>query len=74
MTQISVHGDGQRPLQFIWKGRTFPVLEVVDRWSEFGRWWEGESRCEFYLVFTSIGMHLLCYHQQSGKWYGKPVH
>jgi hypothetical protein len=47
-------GRGGRPVAFRWNGRYLRV-DVLDRWVEAGRWWEGEGEQIGYRVATPAG-------------------
>ena len=34
---------GPVPEQFLWRGRQYVVLEVLDRWTESGGWWRNAA-------------------------------
>lgn len=44
-----------RLVAFQWKGRTYNVARVVDRWRYVGRWWVGEGEWRFVKVETTDG-------------------
>ncbi len=73
MKATEVRLKEKEPSLVAWARRKLEVLEIVDHWSELGRWWEHEGECEFYLVETEIGLLLLGRDVLSEKWYGKAV-
>jgi hypothetical protein len=73
MSEVSVTMHEHQPRSFSLK-RRLEITEITDHWSELGRWWEGESPAEFFMVDTAGGQFLLCNNAQEGKWYVKPVH
>jgi hypothetical protein len=74
MVETQVVLAGERPLTFEWKHRLLAVESVSDHWTELGRWWDGESPLEFFLVFAEGGLFLLARPVQGGTWHAKPVH
>ncbi|MCX7598340.1 MAG: hypothetical protein N2512_05670 [Armatimonadetes bacterium] len=41
------------------RGRWRPIRQILDRWRETGRWWEGEQEKEFLRV-EADGVYVLC--------------
>jgi hypothetical protein len=74
MIETQVTLGGERPLAFAWKRRHLTVQTVSDHWIEMGRWWEGESPLEFFLVSAESRPFLLARVQNDGTWHAKPVH
>jgi len=52
--RVRLDRSGQ-PAAFLHRGRWHRVAEVLDRWRERGRWWEGEPPREVYRVVTTSG-------------------
>ncbi len=49
------------------EGRRLTVSEILERWQETGKWWEGESPRTYYRVWTSEGRVLeLC--REEAEW------
>jgi len=46
---------GEQPEQILVGGYWREVERIVDYWRETGRWWEGESPRDFFLVETVPG-------------------
>ncbi len=40
---VEVRKRDDQPEQFLWRGRLYVVREVLARWTEAGRWWEGTA-------------------------------
>lgn len=40
---VEVRKRDDAPEQFLWRGRLYVVREVLARWTEAGRWWEGAA-------------------------------
>jgi hypothetical protein len=40
---VEVRKRDDVPEQFLWRGRLYVVREVLARWTEAGRWWEGAA-------------------------------
>ena len=40
---------------FRWRGQTYRIARVIDRWSYMGRWWAGEGEWKFWRVVTVGG-------------------
>lgn len=45
-----VEGDGRQPLKVCWQGQWIRVVNVLDRWYDVGKWWEGEVVKLFFRV------------------------
>ncbi len=43
-----------------------PVREILDRWLEAGRWWEGEAPHRFYRIEAGGRFDLSC--DEQGEW------
>ncbi|OUN01105.1 MAG: hypothetical protein BAA04_13575 [Firmicutes bacterium ZCTH02-B6] len=52
---IQVTLRDRRPVTFRWRGATYRIARVVDRWSYMGRWWAGEGEWKFWRVVTAGG-------------------
>ena len=74
MFVATVRMSGDEPIGFTLKRKQIVIEQIVSRWSESGRWWDGEVPCRFYEVLTSLGLFLLCLNEQDNIWYAKPVH
>jgi hypothetical protein len=74
MRKIEVEEKDSRPASLIWNRVRQTVLRIADHWREHGRWWDGESCAEFFLVDIPQGRFLLRWDQSAGNWHGKPVH
>ena len=46
--------EGQ-PTSFRWRGQTYRIARVIDRWRYMGRWWVGEGEWKFWRVETVGG-------------------
>lgn len=40
---VEVRKRDDEPEQFLWRGRLYVVQEVLARWTEAGRWWQGAA-------------------------------
>jgi len=40
---ITVHIKNNIPAAFIWRRRSYRVIEVISRWWEPAQWWNGEK-------------------------------
>jgi hypothetical protein len=40
---VTVHIKNNAPTAFIWRRRNYRVIEVIYRWWEPARWWDGEN-------------------------------
>lgn len=40
---ITVHVKNDVPAAFIWRHRNYKVIEIVSKWWEPARWWDGEK-------------------------------
>ena len=49
------------------------ISEIADQWKEMGRWWDGETAREFFLVVTVSGPFLLSRECCKDEWYAKAV-
>lgn len=59
--------DGKkRPLVISYQGQRFRVEEIVDRWIESGRWWEGETECIGWRVRTQASGVIDLYQGRDG--------
>ncbi|MFS8523767.1 MAG: DUF6504 family protein [Limnochordales bacterium] len=45
----------RQPAAFEWRGRTYRIARIVDRWRYVGRWWLGEGEWRFMKVETTDG-------------------
>jgi len=45
---IQVTIRDSRPVAFRWRGQTYRIARVIDRWSYMGRWWAGEGEWKFW--------------------------
>jgi len=41
--------EGQ-PTSFRWRGQTYRIARIIDRWRYMGRWWVGEGEWRFWRV------------------------
>jgi len=65
--QVSTRDGG--PAVFRWRGQTYRVARVIDRWSYMGRWWMGEGEWRFWRVETTGGGEFeLLYDVQAEQW------
>ena len=74
MVETRVELAGERPTAFVWKRRHLTIEAVSDHWIELGRWWDGESPLEFFLVLAESRLFLLARLLNDGTWHAKPVH
>ena len=74
MVETRVELAGERPTAFAWKRRHLTIEAVSDHWIELGRWWDGESPLEFFLVLAESRLFLLARLLNDGTWHAKPVH
>ena len=74
MWRVDVHSTKKGIDRLSWGDRSISILEIVDEWSELGRWWQGEKPAELRKVFTPKGMFLLWRERDGKDWYAKPVH
>ena len=49
-------GDNGLPTSYRWRGREYPVLEVVDRWVLQSGWWTANEERRDYLLVEARGM------------------
>lgn len=54
--ELRIEGGVPRALRL--RGRWQPVRQILDRWRETGRWWEGEQEKEF-LRLEAGGVYVL---------------
>ncbi|MGB9886993.1 MAG: DUF6504 family protein [Moorellales bacterium] len=52
---LRVQAEGGVPRAFWWRGRRYAVAEVLERWRDVGRWWEGEAPRVFFRLQTTGG-------------------
>lgn len=58
-----------RPTAFQWRGRTYQVARIVDRWRYVGRWWIDEGEWLFIKVETTDGgLFELYFDTADGEW------
>jgi hypothetical protein len=58
------------PRAFSWHGRRHVVLEVLERWRDTGRWWEGEAPRLFFRLETAGGGLWEIYRDEAqGTWH-----
>jgi hypothetical protein len=69
--KVIVHHN--HPFSLMWQQRKLAIEDITDHWREFGRWWDGETTCDYYLSATSRGMFLLCHNIQTDLWQAKHV-
>ena len=74
MFVATVRMSGDEPISFAMNRKQVAIEQIVSRWSESGRWWDGEVPCRFFEVLTALGLFLLCLNEQDNIWYAKPVH
>lgn len=53
--RVSMSAETRRFVSFHWRGRTYKVARIVDRWRYVGRWWIGEGEWRFIKVETIDG-------------------
>lgn len=46
---------GGQPLLFIYRGRRYRIVQVLEVWREAGEWWEGKGSRTVYRVATVGG-------------------
>ena len=64
-----VHGPGtDHPLWFVWCGRRYTVLKVLDHWIETGAWSDGEPERHVWIVRTDAGIYELA-RLADGRWW-----
>lgn len=56
---------------FSWVGGSMPrrVEEVLDSWTEGGRWWEGEAEAAFYRFHLSGPLVVEMTRDDDGQWW-----
>jgi hypothetical protein len=55
---------------FSWRGETYIVTAVLEKWADTGAWWECEPEKVFYrLLADDGGLYELYQECLSGKWY-----
>jgi len=68
--QVSVtarfDGCNVRPLEFLWRGRRWPVQHVVKTWHKFALL---EEQIQYFLVETGGHLAQLSYYPQSSRWH-----
>ena len=47
---VQVTVRDRQPFTFRWRGQTYRIARVIDRWSYMGRWWVGEGEWRFWRV------------------------
>lgn len=52
--EIEVVFCGGRPRSFRWRDRQYTIRTVLERWTDTGRWWEGE-RVKVFLRVAGTG-------------------
>ncbi len=68
-----------RPERFLWRGRRYRVLAVVQHWVEVGLWWRGaratDEEYDLWRVEAAagrqgqVGQFDLCRHRETGHWF-----
>ncbi|HOV65442.1 MAG TPA: DUF6504 family protein [Bacillota bacterium] len=51
---LTVVEDGE-PRRFFWIKKWINIKDIIDRWSEAGRWWDEEKEKRFYRVLGTEG-------------------
>ena len=51
------------------RGKPREVLEVLDAWTEAGRWWEGEKEANFYRLSLAPAMVAEVMKDPEGGWW-----
>ncbi len=65
----AVRSARPRPAAFQWRGRTYQVARIVDRWRYVGRWWIDEGEWLFIKVETTDGgLFELYFDTAAGEW------
>ena len=67
--EVMVRGD-EHPSEFIWRGRTYRIVDTGGRWRLLGRWWEGDGERHFIRVATDLGRCFdLCRYASTEDWH-----
>lgn len=57
------------PTRFGWHRHWYKVRNIIEQWSDTGRWWEGESEKIFYrLQTTEDGVYELYHDLRQNQW------
>jgi hypothetical protein len=81
---IEVRSRDQTPEQFLWRGKLYRVISVLEQWRESGTWWNSpaasgsgslvDEEREFWRVeagrgaTSGAGIYDLCFNQARGQW------
>ncbi|MCC6484710.1 MAG: hypothetical protein IT209_07690 [Armatimonadetes bacterium] len=56
LQKIDVHTSANgTPCEFMWRGHSYSVQRIIERWKESGCWWDREPEREVYRVLDSAG-------------------
>lgn len=55
MHQLQVKASGNVPRSFSWRGKTYMIESIIERWKDTGRWWQDETPKYFFRVKTADG-------------------
>lgn len=56
LEQIDVGSQSDVPYVVCWRGGTYTIESIIDKWSTRGPWWTTDERREYLLVSTSCGV------------------
>lgn len=73
MQPIEVQENHSAPVSVSWRKQIIRVTEIIDHWSEMGRWWDDEPPFHYYLVKTERRDLLLAHDIEQKLWYAKPM-
>ena len=74
MSKVQIVNWQGTQMRLQWNGLEIEIIEIVDSWTELGRWWDQEAISELFMLHTTIGMFLLWKNRDSKDWYAKPIH
>ena len=61
---------GENVISQLYIGRkSFRVNAILEHWREAGRWWEGETEKDFYLLAISKGQYIIYRDDMSKGWF-----
>lgn len=56
LEQIDVGSQSDLPYVVCWRGGTYAIESIIDRWSTRGPWWTTDEQREYLLVSTTCGV------------------
>lgn len=55
------------PVSFVFHQQRIAVAEVIDRWVDGGRWWEGEGESDWWRIRSNVGGVYELYRERTGE-------